>query len=135
MCVNRLGPEEQHWEAPLPSQGVSEDHIMDITEDDESEDPLVTRGRETIERSLRQQVYVDRFPLASAGAPLQASPQSTCHPDARSDSNPYAPFKSRMDWEIARWAKLRGPGSTAITELLSISGVCSTLLICMLTSF
>ncbi|KAI0683940.1 hypothetical protein BC835DRAFT_1515409 [Cytidiella melzeri] len=28
-----------------------------------------------------------------------------------------------MDWEVARWAKVRGPGSTALTELLQIPGV------------
>ncbi|KAG1884424.1 hypothetical protein F4604DRAFT_1878757 [Suillus subluteus] len=37
--------------------------------------------------------------------------------------NPYAPFHSQMDWEIARWAKLRGPSSTAFSDLLSIDGV------------
>ncbi|KAI0311038.1 hypothetical protein OF83DRAFT_1087966 [Amylostereum chailletii] len=36
--------------------------------------------------------------------------------------NPYYPFPTRMDWEVGRWAKLRGPGSTALTELLSIEG-------------
>lgn len=35
----------------------------------------------------------------------------------------YAPFMSKMDWEIARWAKTRGPGSTALDELLKIGGV------------
>lgn len=40
-------------------------------------------------------------------------------------SNPYAPFHSRIDWEIARWAKMRGPTSTAFSELLSIDGVSS----------
>ncbi|KAJ7789675.1 hypothetical protein B0H14DRAFT_3502730 [Mycena olivaceomarginata] len=28
-----------------------------------------------------------------------------------------------MDWEVARWAKLRGSGSTAFTDLLHIEGV------------
>lgn len=37
--------------------------------------------------------------------------------------NPYTPFASRMDWEIARWAKLRGSGSTAFTDLLAIPEV------------
>ncbi|KAG2055202.1 hypothetical protein BDR06DRAFT_989180 [Suillus hirtellus] len=37
--------------------------------------------------------------------------------------NPYSPFSSRMDWEIAQWAKLRGPSSTAFSDLLSIRGV------------
>ncbi|EPQ54137.1 hypothetical protein GLOTRDRAFT_44196 [Gloeophyllum trabeum ATCC 11539] len=35
----------------------------------------------------------------------------------------WAPFVSKLDWEVARWAKLRGPGSTALTELLKIEGV------------
>ena len=39
------------------------------------------------------------------------------------DPNPYRPFASKLDWEIGRWAKMRGPGSSALTELLSIEGV------------
>ena len=35
----------------------------------------------------------------------------------------WAPFSTRMEWEIARWAKLRGPSSTALSELLKIGGV------------
>ncbi|THU75106.1 hypothetical protein K435DRAFT_591247, partial [Dendrothele bispora CBS 962.96] len=35
----------------------------------------------------------------------------------------WAPFNSRMDWEVARWAKLRGTGSTAFSDLLDIEGV------------
>lgn len=40
-----------------------------------------------------------------------------------SSDNLWAPFKSKVDWEIARWAKMRGPGSTALTELLGVEGV------------
>jgi hypothetical protein len=40
-----------------------------------------------------------------------------------SKDNMYAPFKSKLDWDFAQWAKLRGPGSTAINELLNIDGV------------
>ncbi|KAF9777395.1 hypothetical protein BJ322DRAFT_1102350 [Thelephora terrestris] len=39
----------------------------------------------------------------------------------------WAPFSSRVDWEIARWAKLRGPSSTALSELLGIDGLASAL--------
>lgn len=39
-------------------------------------------------------------------------------------SNPYSPFNSQTDWELAKWAKLRGPGSTAFTELMGVTGVC-----------
>lgn len=38
--------------------------------------------------------------------------------------NLYAPYKSKLDWEFANWAKSQGCGSTAVTELLSIEGVC-----------
>ncbi|KAJ7709363.1 hypothetical protein B0H16DRAFT_1679153 [Mycena metata] len=40
-----------------------------------------------------------------------------------SETNLYAPFNSKVDWEMARWAKLRGSGSTAFTDLLHIDGV------------
>jgi hypothetical protein len=44
-----------------------------------------------------------------------------------SSNNIYAPFKSKIDWEIAKWAKLRGPGSTAFSDLLAINGVSNLL--------
>ncbi|KAJ6517025.1 hypothetical protein DFH09DRAFT_1251360 [Mycena vulgaris] len=34
-----------------------------------------------------------------------------------------APFTSQVDWEVAKWAKLRGSTSIAFTDLLSIHGV------------
>ncbi|KAJ6453294.1 hypothetical protein C8R47DRAFT_1254400 [Mycena vitilis] len=34
-----------------------------------------------------------------------------------------ATFTSRVDWEIAKWAKLRGSTSKAFTDLLSIDGI------------
>jgi len=37
--------------------------------------------------------------------------------------NPYSPFSSKLEWEIAQWAKMRGPGSTAFNELMGIEGV------------
>jgi len=40
-----------------------------------------------------------------------------------SSENPYFPFSSKTDWELAKWAKLRGPSATSFTELLNISGV------------
>ncbi|KAJ3502648.1 hypothetical protein NLJ89_g8789 [Agrocybe chaxingu] len=73
--------------------------------------------------------YSEKYPSLKPGATIQepdkhrtadASYQAAI---AGSDANPYAPFASRIDWEIARWAKLRGPGSTAFSELLSIKGV------------
>ncbi|KAK7676503.1 hypothetical protein QCA50_020521 [Cerrena zonata] len=54
----------------------------------------------------------------------QASQAQFEHTSARS---PYAPFISRLDWEFARWVKLRGPGSTAINELLALDNMAEKL--------
>jgi hypothetical protein len=35
----------------------------------------------------------------------------------------YAPFSSKKEWELAKWAKERGSSSTAFTDLMSIEGV------------
>ncbi|KAG2047149.1 hypothetical protein BDR06DRAFT_985315 [Suillus hirtellus] len=50
----------------------------------------------------------------------------TSNPVCRALSNTdniYALFASKIDWEMARWAKLRGPSSTVFSDLLSIKGL------------
>lgn len=37
--------------------------------------------------------------------------------------NPWYPFNSKLDWEVAKWAKLRGPSDTSFSDLLAIEGV------------
>jgi hypothetical protein len=39
------------------------------------------------------------------------------------NDNSWAPFTLWIDWEVAQWAKLCGPGSTAFSELLAIPEV------------
>jgi hypothetical protein len=94
-----------------------------MQEDFDADEDLsaIGNGRKAVEDSLRQPIIVDHFPSASAGAPVDSNQEHSAS-DPQSD-NPYAPFASRLDWEVARWAKLRGPSSTAISELLSIAGV------------
>ncbi|KAG1740114.1 uncharacterized protein EDB91DRAFT_1237348 [Suillus paluster] len=41
--------------------------------------------------------------------------------------NNWAPFTSCIDYEVAQWAKVRGQGSTAFSDLLDIEGVCKKL--------
>lgn len=43
--------------------------------------------------------------------------------DGQGHENVYTPFNSWIDWLFGKWVKLRGPGSTAVTELLNIKGV------------
>lgn len=100
---------------------------MDV---DAEEDVEICRGagRDAVEASLRQRVFVEHFPRSAegpgAGDPVddESSAGNSRPVDVRG-SNPYAPFVSQLDWKVARWAKLRGQGSTAMSELLSIPGV------------
>jgi hypothetical protein len=68
-----------------------------------------------------------RFPNCRAGEPVgtalpthDAYSASLANP---SSANPYEPFASKIDWEVAQWAKLRGPSSSSFAELLKIDGV------------
>lgn len=90
-----------------------------------------TTGRHNIETSIRQPITVTKYPDPSAGAPIDAPTQRSNSFDQygsqipHSNNNPYAPFANKRNWEIARWAKLRGPGSNSLAELLGVEGVCS----------
>ncbi|KAG1866756.1 hypothetical protein F4604DRAFT_1881791 [Suillus subluteus] len=68
-----------------------------------------------------------RYPDGRAGQPVPQADicnANTAYASVINDTtNPYAPFNSRVDWKIARWAKLRGPTSTAFLDLLGINEV------------
>ena len=69
---------------------------------------------------------VEAFPGDSAGMPIEFTPHQSMFENYKRQLNSeavYAPFTSRTDWEIARWAKIRGPSSSAVNELLQIDGV------------
>ena len=72
------------------------------------------------------EVHVEAYPGRHAGAihsrgiPTMKDLENTL---GGLTSNPYSPFNSQTDWELAKWAKLRGPGSTAFTELMGVTGV------------
>lgn len=57
------------------------------------------------------------------GQPTAANRYGTQSGGDAGGANPYALFCSQIDWEVAKWGKLRGPTSTAFTELLEIPGV------------
>ncbi|KAM6491662.1 hypothetical protein JOM56_012906 [Amanita muscaria] len=77
--------------------------------------------------------HIEPFPGSYAGKPIQARGSEPTYVNyidqlkaSESESeaeNTWAPFNPKLDWEIARWAKLRGPGSTAVSDLLSIDGL------------
>jgi hypothetical protein len=70
---------------------------------------------------------IEPFPSVTAGTPI---PGSDCGPtrfeayqQTIGSNNDYAPFISRLDWEIAQWAKTHKLSSSAVTKLLEIEGV------------
>ncbi|KAJ7312551.1 hypothetical protein DFH08DRAFT_791323 [Mycena albidolilacea] len=85
--------------------------------------------RKAAEDRFHHQPIVEKYPGHYAGMPIsptraqgseEAYQSSLRNPK---ETGPYTPFTSKMDWEIAKWAKLRGSGSTAFTDLLNIDGV------------
>ena len=69
------------------------------------------------------QLFVKRFPLDSPGAPIPSSHQGSTSYHSSQDlfaASDWAPFHSQCDWEVARWAKMRGSTSSAMEELLAI---------------
>jgi hypothetical protein len=71
-------------------------------------------------------MVIDKFPTGSPGAPIPDMPrgfQAYESHQVRPGDSGWAPFQSQRDWEVARWAKMRGPTSSAVTELLAIPGV------------
>jgi hypothetical protein len=87
-------------------------------------------ARKFAEDRFHHKPIVEKYPSHLAGRPISKDPSQSSEETYRSSMsestamNPYAPFKSKVDWEIAKWAKFRGAGSTAFTDLLNIGGVC-----------
>ncbi|KAJ8481391.1 hypothetical protein ONZ51_g6034 [Trametes cubensis] len=120
---------EAGWEPPArqwpPGPAVS----MEV---DEETGDFDRTARARSQEQLRTKTYIVPFPSPSAGAPISRHHERTAyeqfqrHIDA-ANTNPYAPFTSRLDWELARWGKMRGPGSTALSELLQIENLVTLL--------
>ncbi|KAI0054641.1 hypothetical protein BV25DRAFT_1816783 [Artomyces pyxidatus] len=78
----------------------------------------------------RDPAIIRRFTAGRAGATVQTGvgtaydaygvKVTTNH---RRRRNIWAPFSCKFEWDIVRWAKMRGPTSTAFTELLKIEGM------------
>ena len=70
---------------------------------------------------------MEQFPSIDTGAPIaniRCVPKYKLYQkDLANLDNPWAPFSLQLDWEVAHWAKFRGPSSTAFSEFLKINGV------------
>lgn len=126
--------DEQGWEPeqirpdhPLrPSSPVVTPAILQ----QQAADRQALADRHEAEHHLSKRPYVKKYPDARAGAPIlggdaatQISGNNRYGAQLGSVENIWAPFESEMDWKLAQWAKLRGPSSNALTELLAIPEV------------
>ncbi|KAJ7083907.1 hypothetical protein C8R43DRAFT_965319 [Mycena crocata] len=116
-----------NWEPALPQRPATPDP-----------DPQPAPGPPEPERQIAEERFVQKPHITKfggeAGAPLHRAemPANTQYQRGLSEAeenpeNPWAPFKSQIDWQIARWAKVRGSTSTAFTDLLAINGVTEAL--------
>lgn len=90
----------------------------------------VVNNRAEIEQPLKNRPFVVKFggkagtPMTENHAILTQDSDDLQYGSSLGNSDIiYAPFSSRLEWEIDRWAKLRGPSSTAFSELMMIEGV------------
>ncbi|THU76633.1 hypothetical protein K435DRAFT_813215, partial [Dendrothele bispora CBS 962.96] len=120
---------EQVWEPERPQN-------MDSVHDSEheqlfqgSDDSEVDAQREQNEARLNESngfyttCYSDKYPSRKVGAVLQeeSTRDERYGEEMKIADNPWEPFASKLDWEVAHWAKMRGPGSTSFSELLAIN--------------
>ena len=85
-----------------------------------------SRLRGGFEKDLENEPVIVQFRGRAGAVVEEATPSNNCYSAeiGTHDQNCYAPFNSELDWKFARWAKLQGPGSTSVTELMAIEGVC-----------
>ncbi|KAF8176925.1 hypothetical protein BJ912DRAFT_1024283 [Pholiota molesta] len=117
----RDGPQHPDHENPAIHTERDELEAEAVLEARQAETVLIGEGH-----GIKPKVtirYSDAYPSSQAGQPLSQQEATDARYSAALGSGDWAPFNSKMDWEIARWAKLRGPGSTAFSNLLAIDGV------------
>ena len=122
---SEYGPDPPPGTPPsLPSRGHDSD--TDDPMDDERGRPLDRSERENMETNILIKPVVSPFPGHAGEAMLGTGPSEYAVYEelvGTETGNIYSPFQSKADWEFARWAKRRGVGSTAASELMGIDGV------------
>ena len=73
-------------------------------------------------------IIISQFPFGHPGAPVVGPHQASAPNGSSSTDSEWSPFRSRIDWEVARWAKTCGITSSAVGELLAIPGVSPSLI-------
>ena len=107
-----------------PRLPVNLETRLDPNQEAESpEKRQVFRLRGGFEEALKNEPAVVKFPGLAGYSRVANEDVEMRDAAADTHNNPFTPFTSKLEWEVAKWAKLRGPGSTACSELLGIEGV------------
>ncbi|KAJ7190265.1 hypothetical protein GGX14DRAFT_538049 [Mycena pura] len=102
------------WELPVDAgPGDELEHEMEEDQEDEDVLPADTTPGDSAEARFLQKPFVIKYG-GDAGKKVKTELE---------EDEIWGPFRSQLDWEVARWAKLRGSTSTALTDLLDIPGV------------
>ncbi|KAJ8496669.1 hypothetical protein ONZ45_g12368 [Pleurotus djamor] len=110
-----------------PKRQRSEElHDEPVFQDIDDTPPMRLRGGAEVE--LQNKPFVVKFPDQNAGRVYSRTLNGGHTNEAYTTlsgggENLYHPFASKIDWEVAHWAKTRGPSSTAFTDLMQIEGV------------
>ncbi|KAF8641626.1 hypothetical protein AX16_009886 [Volvariella volvacea WC 439] len=112
---------EHDWELLRPQAKVSQTTNSGAKVPRHESGSIPTSTPQGIHHLQNSQIFVVHYPNAKAGTliPPPSGQQST----SSAPFNPWTSFSSQLDWKIAKWAKLRGPGLMAFLDLLAISGV------------
>ena len=100
-------PDDEEEEEGAPHHGLDGSDNKDHAQHKRNVDRFIIGDGSAVKPAVRIR-YNDKHPSARAGQPLT-------HKESRDDvygaalgggDNPWAPFNSKKDWEVARWAKL-----------------------------
>jgi len=74
---------------------------------------------------VHTQVVIEHFPHGNPGAPINGVQGSSIYEQSWEAfcKSVWAPFQTECDWDVAYWAKMDGPSSSALTRLLAIPNV------------
>ncbi|KAJ8486966.1 hypothetical protein ONZ51_g4471 [Trametes cubensis] len=120
-----LGPQPDLGEIdfnqqPIPYEGDYFGPHIDLEHDENEQEPEPPVPAPSAPSTPPSEQASDNVPPTTASAAIRDNAETGSHPhrSARPMSNTFL-----LEWELARWAMLRGPGSTAFSELLAIPGL------------